>query len=197
MKHTSICLTAFALTFATIANAQDTKKTKSVELSGGLTLTVPATWSEQKSSSNMRLATFQAGPADGDKDPAELTVFRFSAQSVKANVNRWEDQFVSTGRTSKVTKGNRGNEDYFFVDISGTFKKNASPPGTPPFLQKKSNVPGYRMLGAIIPAKDSASGQEVMYFLKMTGPTKTVTAEVEHFRSAFGGNKQSEKEYSE
>lgn len=153
-----------------------------------LELKVPVTWKDVKSSSRMRAATVAIPPTKGDKEPAELAVFIFGAQSIDQNIDRWVGQFKADGRKSKITKGKRKadeNKDYYMVELSGTFKKSIGPP----IMQKTQDMPGYRMLGVLIPSKTA------LYVLKLTGPDKTVAAQAKAFRTAIGGDVKTEKKH--
>lgn len=173
-------------------------KTKEVNLKG-LKLRVPETWKTQKSSSNMRLATYALPKIDGDTDDAELTIFSFGGGGggVEANVSRWIGQFASEGRKSRLFKGKAGENEYYFADISGTYNK----PDGPPFLRKTKRAPGYRMLGVILATTvkqktDDGQNADVrkVFFLKLTGPEKTVAAHAKAYRASFGGSEKAEEE---
>ena len=190
-----LCLTLSTVTFAApqkAAASKEKKMDKKVETKDvkvkNLTLKVPTTWEAKKSSSRMRLATYQVKPVEGEKDNAELTVFNFANQGIKANVDRWVGQFSAEGRKTKVSKGSCSTGEYYFVDITGTFKKPK--PGAPPFGGEKIDAPNYRMYGVVLPVKGDG-----MYFLKLTGPTKTVAAQAKSMRGTFGGKKAKEKEH--
>ncbi len=163
-------------------------KTSEVKLKD-LVLKVPNTWKTAKGSS-MRLATYAIPKVEGDADDAELSIFNFGGGGgeVGANITRWLGQFDGAGRTSKVTKGMAGENEYYFVDISGTFKKPK--PGSPPFRQETVAAEGYRMLGVILVIKDKG-----VYYLKLAGPKKTIKAAEAEYRASFGGDSKSEKEY--
>ena len=153
-----------------------------------LTLLIPASWKVAPNSSNMRLATYATPAADGDQEGGELTVFSFpgGGGDVSANISRWVQQFAGEGRTSKVTKGRAGENEYYLADISGSYNK----PVGPPILRKTELAADYRMLGAII----TLEGKGV-YYLKLTGPAASIKAEVDHFRASFGADAKNEADY--
>lgn len=152
-----------------------------------LTLTVPAQWQQQRPSNNLRLGQFQIPAVAGDQEPAELGIFNFGfGGGVKENVARWIGQFEPDGREVKITRGASKQGSYVFVDLRGTHKK----PIGPPVQQRTQPAPGYRMLGVILAIEGKGN-----YFLKLVGPEKTVAAAAEAFRTSFGGNAASEKEY--
>lgn len=199
---TCLCLVTANSVFAMPQDAAATKKTadaattekpkteKKIETDDvkvkNLTLKVPKTWVKKRSASSMRLATYEVKPVDGEKDSAELTVFNFSNQGIKANIDRWIGQFSGTGRKSKLFKGTCDTGEYYLVNISGTFKKPK--PGAGPFGEK-IDAENYRMLGVVLPVKG-----EGMFFLKLAGPDKTVAAQLKGLRGSFGGKADEEKE---
>lgn len=150
-----------------------------------LTLTVPATWKESDIQSRMRLTTLDIPEAKSGAGKGELAIFNFKGGGggLKQNIDRWIGQFSADGRESKVVKGMAGEEEYYLLELSGTYKKSIGPP----MLQQTESVPGYRMLGAIVNV-----GPEV-YYLKLTGPDATIKAAAKDFRKSFGGKMDSEK----
>ncbi len=151
-----------------------------------LNLEVPAKWKQQQPSSSMRLAQFAVTPVEGELDPAEVTVFPPMGGSVAENIKRWIDQFQSTGRTSKITKGKFPGGEYVLLEVSGTFNK----PDGPIMMQKTKPAPEYKMLAAML-ITDKGN-----YFIKMPGPIKTIDANAENFRKLFGGDITKEEAYS-
>ena len=153
-----------------------------------ITLQVPETWETAPNTSSMRLATFAIPAAEGDAEKGELTIFSFGqgGGDVGSNLSRWVGQFSGDGRAAKTVKGKAGDSDYYLADISGTYNK----PVGPPVLRKTKPAEDYRMLGVILIVKDKG-----VYFLKMTGPDKTIKAQATAFRKSFGGDEKAEKEY--
>jgi hypothetical protein len=142
------------------------EKTQTVDAKG-LTFAAPASWKSSPPKSQMRAAQLAIEPVQGDKDRAELIVFRFdtSAGTVAANIDRWEKQFTDSGGQSpkaktETVKGK--NVDVTRVETSGAFTDRLAGGGT---------KPGYRLLGAIVESPSGAA-----YFLKLVGPDKTVTS---------------------
>ena len=143
-----------------------------VEL-GGLKSTAPAAWKETPSASPMRLKQFTIPGKAGE---AELVIFFFGqgqGGDTAANIDRWKKQFtppagktledVSKVSTLKVAgKGAKAT----VLDVSGTYMFKAAPmapgPGEP--------RPNSRMLAAVL---ETPKGN---YYLKLTGPAKTVEA---------------------
>ena len=153
-----------------------------------LTLQLPKSWSESDLKSSMRLATYDIPAAEGDKEKGELAISTFpgGGGGVDQNLARWVDQFDARGRTSVIKKGKAGENEYYIADLSGTYKKSVGPP----ILRKTEPAPGYRMLAVILVMKN-----EEVYFLKLTGPDKTIKAQAETFRKTFGGASAGEEAY--
>jgi gluconolactonase len=155
---------------------------------GALAMKVPATWKASESPSRFRLAEFALPAAEGDSEGGELVVFYFGegqGGGVAANVERWIGQFDAKDRKVRVVEGKAAATGvYTLVDAFGTYLK----PIGPPVAGRTEPRPGWRMLAAIVPTRQGD------YFLKLTGPEKTVSAQAEAFRTAFGADPASEKE---
>lgn len=186
MKMLCTALLSCTLLSAAIADEDKPSKTKTVQAKD-LTLTVPADWEQVPVRSPFRVATLMVPSAEGDSEKGELSISSFAGGGgeLAANVQRWIGQFESKGRESKVVKGKAGDDEYVLVDISGTYNKSVGPP----ILQRTEPAPGSRMLGIILPLKGKG-----VYYLKLTGPDKTVKVQKEALRKAFGGDKASEAE---
>jgi gluconolactonase len=177
-----------AAVVAGAARAEDAQKTKAVKLSDKVTLQAPADWKQEEPTSSFRKAQFSIPAAQGDESPAEMVVFSFggSAGGVDANVKRWIDQFDPKGREAEVVTGEAKTGKYVLADLSGTYNM----PVGPPIQRQTKAVPGSRVLAVIL----AVDGEEV-YFLKMSGPDKTVAAQVDALRASFGADKSKEKKY--
>ena len=155
-----------------------------------LTLKFPKTWEKVDHPSRMRLATIKVPKVNGDSDDGELTIFNFGGGGgqVEANIQRWVGQFQNEGREVTVQQGKAGENSYIIVDVSGTFKKSDGPP----ILGKTKPVKGYQMLGVILLHMKSSE----VFYLKLTGPRKTITAAADAYRASFGGSTKNEKPLS-
>jgi len=185
-------LNAAALLVLTIPSvliaAEDTQnKTREVKLSA-LRLNVPDSWKTAASASSMRLATFQIPSETKEADEAELAIYHFrgGGGGINDNLTRWIGQFDSDGREVRLTRGKARGQDYYVVEVSGTYQE----PVGPPVLQQTKPAPGSRMLAMILIL------EEGVYFLKMTGDDKTVAKQADALRKAFGGSQESEEEYN-
>ncbi|WP_010583786.1 SMP-30/gluconolactonase/LRE family protein [Schlesneria paludicola] len=161
---------------------------KEVEIKG-IKLLIPANWKPEKPSNNLRLAQYKPPAADGDKPTAELVVSSFGGDGggVDQNLKRWNDQFTSEGRKIKLTTGDCPQGKYTLSDISGTYLQSS---GGPFAGGKKTPMPEYRSLSVVLLVPDEGA-----YFLRFTGPEKTITACAEAFRKSFGADAAKETEY--
>lgn len=162
--------------------AEETREVKAQEL----TLQVPKDWKQQQVSNNLRLAQFAIDPAEGDEEPAELVVFPPFGGTVSENVKRWIEQFQGDDRRVTMKQGEVEQGKYVLVDLSGTYNR----PDGPPILRKTKATPGYRMIAVMLTSK--AGGN---YFLKLTGPEKTVEKALDAFRKSFGADASKEEDY--
>ncbi|QDT96187.1 hypothetical protein [Gimesia aquarii] len=177
--------------YACTARAEEkSEKANDVKIKD-ITLKIPSNWKSAPPSNKLRLAQFTIPAVKGDKEPAELVVSSFGGTGggMAANVNRWVGQFAANeDRKVKVTQGESKLGKYVFADLSGTYNKSIGPP----FLRKTTPVPDSRMLGVILAVEGKA-----YYFLKLTGPNKTVASVANELRAAFGANAKDEKPFEQ
>ena len=151
-----------------------------------ITLNVPVAWKQRPPANKLRLAQFDIPPEDGDREKVELTIFSFGGGGVGANVRRWINQFQPDSRKVKITTGKSPQGPYVFVDLSGTFNM----PVGPPIQRKTKPLSNARMLGVIL-----AVEKKGVYYLKMAGPKKTISASTDALRSSFGATAGNEKDF--
>jgi hypothetical protein len=153
-----------------------------------LTLNLPKNWAQSDVVSSMRLATYDIPAVEGDEGKGELAISTFGGDGggVGPNIERWVGQFEADGREVTVKQGKVGENVYHVADISGTYLK----PVGPPVLRKSEPTKGQRMLGVIVQLKGKG-----VYFLKLTGPDKTVKAQAEALRASFGAKFEGEEDY--
>ena len=175
-----VLLVATVLVLERDASAQD----KQVKIRD-IALAVPAKWKQQPPSNRLRLAQFVIPAVEGDKEAAELVISSFGGDGggVKANVTRWQKQFQAEGRKSALAKGQCEQGEYVVVELSGTYNK----PDGPPILRKTKPMPNARMVGVILKVEGKG-----FYFLKLTGPDKTVAAAGTALRKSMGAEKSKE-----
>lgn len=148
-------------------------------LLAGVTFTAPAEWKSVPSSSSMRVAQYALPRAAGDTTDAELVVYYFggSGGTVEANIERWVGQMQQpddrpssavTKRQSRTINGMKVT----LVDVPGTYVA-----GVTPGSAKRHNSPNFHLRAAVI---ETANGP---YFIKLTGPAKTVAAAEKSFEA--------------
>ncbi len=139
---------------------------------------VPAGWTARPPASSMRVAEFSLPRVAGDTEDAELAVFYFGGQggTVQANLDRWMGQINQPdGRASSdvaITSKLKTSTGLAvtLVDVGGTYVAEVSP-GSP----ARFNKPGFRLRAAVV---ETTSGP---YFVKLTGPAKTIARWEESF----------------
>jgi hypothetical protein len=165
-----------ALAFA--ATADEKGKGTKVTLDG-MSSTTPADWVSEEPANRMRFAQFKLPKAKGDKQDAELIIFRGLGGSAKANIDRWKAQFIppkgkKMDEVAKTSKVKIGGHEATLLDVSGTYKFNPAP-----FNPRSKTVerPDYRMLAIHFEGPDN------VYHIKLTGPAKTI----EKYKKEFDG----------
>jgi len=131
----------------------------------------------------MRKAQFRLPRVEGDPEDARLVVYYFpgGGGSVEANLDRWASEFVQPdGGDSKQVMQRRtyhvnslGVEE---IALSGTFVAE-----TRPGSGERVNKPDFAVRAAII------SSDHGPYYVKLTGPARTVEHWETDFRRFIGG----------
>ena len=142
-----------------------------------LTFSAPPAWKSVATSSCMRVAQFAVPKAAGDPADAELVLYYFggSGGTVDANINRWLGQMQQPdGKpSSAVAKRDARTVNGLkvtLVDVSGTYVAEMTPGA-----KERHNSPNFRLRAAVI---ETPNGP---YFIKLTGPAKTVAASEKAF----------------
>ncbi|TWT57064.1 hypothetical protein KOR42_04220 [Thalassoglobus neptunius] len=183
-----LCVPIFQLSSSLVSADEPAAGEKTVEVKAqDLKLTVPASWKKQQPSNNLRLLQFEIPSAEEGKDSIEFVVFPPFGGSVSDNVRRWIDQFESGDRKVTTVQGESPQGKYVLVDLSGTYKK----PDGPPILRRTTPTPDYRMVAVMLASKSGGN-----YFLKMVGPSESVSNQIEAFRKSYGADKASEAPYA-
>lgn len=140
---------------------------------------VPKGWVAQSTSSSMRVGQFALPKASRDAEDAELVIFFFRGQGggVEANLQRWMNQMAQPdGRSSReVAKTSdliANGLKVTVLDVTGTYVAEINP-GSP----ERHNKPNFRMKAAVV---ETPGGP---YFVKLTGPQKTVAHWDESFNA--------------
>jgi hypothetical protein len=139
-------------------------------LAAAFAFVTPQGWQKQASTSSMRVAEFMLPHADGDAEDAQLVVYYFggSGGNVEANLQRWVGQIRQPdGKpSSEVAKKETRTVNELTVtllDVSGTYVAETAPGST-----ERHNKPNFRLRAAVV---ETTNGP---YFIKLTGPAKTV-----------------------
>ena len=156
--------------------AGDDKKGTVVDLDG-LKSTAPAEWKDEAPANNMRFRQFKLPKVNGDKQDAELIIFKGFGGTAKANIQRWKEQFIPpAGKriedVSEVKEMKAGDADLTYLDVKGTYLFKARPIDP---ADKAERRPDYRMLAVHF------EGKMNIYHIKLVGPAKTV----EHYKKGF------------
>jgi hypothetical protein len=138
----------------------------------GLVFTSPAGWKSATPASAMRVAQFALPRSAGDTQDAELVVYYFggSGGSVEANIDRWLGQMQQADGKPSTAVAQRQKRtinglSLTLVDVSGTYVAEMTPGAT-----ERHNSPNFRLRAGVI---ETPNGP---YFIKLTGPAKTVAA---------------------
>jgi len=126
---------------------------------------MPEAWKQSKPSGAMRIIQVAIPKSGDDKEDGEMVVMMMAGNGggVDANLKRWQGQFggEESQKDKKTVKTAAGIEATIAA-FEGTYTA-MSPMGA-----KAEPKEGYKMLGAIITADEGT------YFVKLTGPKKTL-----------------------
>ena len=149
---------------------------------GGLTFAAPPAWKARPAASAMRVAEFIVPKVAGDTEDAEVVVYFFgiSVGSVDSNVDRWIGQMQQPDGSASKDKARREAQTInglkvTMVDLAGTYVAEVRPGAT-----ERYNKPNFRLRAAVIETPRGA------YYIKMTGPAKTMAAADADFKTFLG-----------
>ena len=152
---------------------------------GGVKSVIPSDWKKETPKSFLRKYEYSLPKAKGDKEDAELAIFFFKGGGggVEANLARWKNEFLAPkGKTieevSKVKKFDVGEVKVVYLDLSGTYKYKKKFSDTK-YIPKEN----FRRIGVIFQTKVGP------YFLKLTGPEKTIAKHQKSFDNWLKGFK--------
>jgi hypothetical protein len=141
-------------------------------IAAGLTFTTPQGWQSSKPGSSMRVAEFTLPRAAGDTEDAQLVIYYFggSGGSVDANIDRWVGQIQQpdgkpSGAAAKKQSRTFNGLAVSLVDVDGTYVAETAPGST-----ERHNKPNFRLRAGVVQTPNGP------YFIKLTGPARTVTA---------------------
>lgn len=151
--------------------SSETPQSSVPQSSGGLKYRAPEGWAAEQPTSSMRAAQFRLPRAEGDGEDASLVVFYFQGGggSVQDNLDRWASQMQQSDGSSSKDKSKTSTlkvngMNVTLMDVSGTYTAEMTPGAG-----DRQNKSGYRMRAAVI---ETPRGP---YFVKLTGPEKTIT----------------------
>jgi len=145
----------------------------------GLTYAVPAGWKPVATTSSMRVAQFALPRAAGDSQDGELVVYYFGGAggTVEANIDRWVGQMQQPdGRPSAAAMSRQARTinglKVTLVDVAGTYIAEMTPGAS-----ERHHDANFRLRAAVV---ETANGA---YYIKLTGPAKTIGAREKEFES--------------
>jgi hypothetical protein len=145
----------------------------------GLTYAVPAGWKPVATTSSMRVAQFALPRAGGDSQDAELVVYYFGGAggTVDANIERWVGQMQQPdGKPSSAVMKRQSRTinglKVTMVDVTGTYIAEMTPGAS-----ERHRDANFRLRAAVVETSNGA------YYVKLTGPAKTVGARDAEFES--------------
>ncbi len=150
---------------------------------GNISSTTPASWKAGKVTGGIRIAQFRLPKSNDDEPVTEVAIFK-SGGSVKANIDRWKNQFApprgkTTDDVAKESKIKIAGQDAAQLDITGTYK---APPFDPTYRGKK--MEGFRLIGIQVDVGDDT------YQIKLIGPAKNVEKHKKEFDAWIKGFKK-------
>jgi hypothetical protein len=174
--------TGLALTALACAVTAEDSKGGSISLDG-MSSKTPGAWVKETPSNRMRFAQFKLPRAKGDKEDAELIIFKGLGGSAKANIERWKKQFVpprgkKIDDVAKVSEIKIGGHEASLLDVAGTYLYNPAPFNP---KSKTEQRPDYRMLAIHF------EGPKDVYHIKLTGPAKTIESHKKEFDAWIKG----------
>jgi hypothetical protein len=149
---------------------------------GSLAFAAPAGWQPRPAANSMRIVEFVIPHAQGDAEDGELIVYYFGtgAGTIDANIDRWIGQIQQPDGTATNDKATRTTQTVnglrlTMVDATGTYVAEMRPGST-----DRYNKPGFRLRAAVV---ETPRGP---YYVKMTGPAKTIGAADAAFTAFVG-----------
>lgn len=130
----------------------------------------PKEWVASPPGSSMRVAEFALPRAQGDGEDASLVIYFFQGGggSVQANLERWTSQMAQpdgrpSSRVAKTSALTANGLAITVLDVTGTYIEEMMPGAG-----GARNKPNFRLKAAVV---ETPGGP---YFVKLTGPRKTV-----------------------
>ena len=160
--------------------AKPAEKLNEIEIQD-IKLKLPESWKQQPAENKLRLAQFTAPIAEGDNEAPNLVVSSFAGGTSAQNMGRWTAEFKDSVKiTSK--KGESPQGPYEVTEISGSY-------AGPSFRRRPAPLENGRAVNFVL-----MPNEKPFYYLKLTGPTKSVEAAAKTLRAAFGADAKKEKD---
>ncbi len=158
------------------------------EKSTGLKFTAPTEWIVETPSSSSRQSQYKLPRIQGDSEDAQLIIYYFGGGggAPQANIDRWIGEFSGPNgkpvTDAKILHKTVNGLVVTTVDVKGTYASSMG------MMMKSgsSAKTGERLLGAIA---ETASGP---WFIKLTGPERTVAKWQPSFEAFLNSMRQSE-----
>jgi len=157
-----------------------------IAMAAALTFVTPPGWQTARPASSMRVAEFTLPKVADDAEDAQLVVYYFGAAGgggVEANIERWVGQMQQTGGTASDAVAKRTTRKVnglavTLVDVSGTYVAEMTPGAA-----ARNNKPNFRLRAGVV---ETSNGP---YYIKLTGPEKTVAKWDQAFEQFVGSLK--------
>lgn len=139
----------------------------------GLEFTVPTGWQAAPPASQMRLAEMHVPAADNDVTKSCSVVFSTAGGDVASNINRWIGQVGDQKSKPEPKTSQVGGMNATTIEIVGTFAGMGGDAHT-----------DWMLRGTIV---ETPGG---LLFIKMTGPSKEMTAAGDAYNAMLAGAKK-------
>lgn len=144
-------------------------------------LNLPESWKSQKPENKLRLAQFDIPAVEGDEEGAALVVSAFNGGGgLKENMPRWIGEFRDSVKVV-AKNGECAQGAYELAEVSGLYVG-------PSFRRRTTPLENGRAITIVLMPKDKP-----YYYLKLSGPAKTVDAAAKQLRTAMGADGAQEK----
>ena len=168
---------------SSVVQSSGTSSPSSQTIGGELRYKVPEGWTVEKPSSEMRLAQYKLPKAEGDEEDGLLVVYYFGkgqGGTPEANIERWINQVKQPDGSASKDKAKTdtltvNGLQVTTVDVLGNYSGGMSADSAP---HDSKSI--YRLRGAIIVTPKGS------YFVKLTGPQKTVSRWDQAFTDYIG-----------
>jgi hypothetical protein len=170
---------ALVVAVGSIASAASALFAQAPASAPAIVYTAPAAWQTRPSASAMRVAEFVVPRAAGDPEDGEVIIYYFGGTggSADANIDRWVGQMEQPDGSASNDHARRDTYSVnglsiSAIDVSGTYVAEVRPGSA-----ERYHKPGFRLRAAVVATPPGP------YYVKMTGPLKTVSAADADFKA--------------